>query len=258
MELWNGLAARDSQNYNMSSGEYVELVMNGEYCGLYLLQRRVDRKYLSLTDEDILLKGQPVWETTTVEEAYEIISSPLSEEETYGLMENIWACKKGFTVDIDNFIDVSLFIQMGSLTDNTSIKNMFYLLHKTESGYDLYLIPWDTDLAFGTTWTDDFVHEYDLNLEIPLYRREYVAVNEAYPELKEKMSARWAELRAGTLTQENLESISCRLEEVLVQSGALDRDRQRWGQMYEGKDTFTTLRSYAQDRMTWLDEYYQK
>ena len=56
MKLWNRLAEQSPWDYPMSSGAYCEVVLNGHYQGLYLLQRRVDRKYLGLSDGQILLK----------------------------------------------------------------------------------------------------------------------------------------------------------------------------------------------------------
>ena len=50
MGIWNQLAAKTTHNYNMSNGQYVELVINNTYSGLYLLQRRIDAKYLQLNE----------------------------------------------------------------------------------------------------------------------------------------------------------------------------------------------------------------
>ena len=46
MTLWNELAQENDWDVRMSTGNYCEIVMNGRYRGLYLLQRRIDRKYL--------------------------------------------------------------------------------------------------------------------------------------------------------------------------------------------------------------------
>lgn len=251
MDLWNDLAADTAWNLPMSSGEYVEVVNNGRYDGVYLLQRRVDRKYLKLGSEDVLFKGMPIWEAASLEEGYEIIYTPFSAQESYALLEAYVSA-----VNTDNFIDVSLLIQAGTLTDNTGYKNMFYLLRKTDDGYTMYLIPWDTDLAFGTTWTDRFVYDYDLNLKTPLHRQEYAALSENDPQLEQKLAQRWRQLRQGILS---LETVLAKLEELnekLTASGALAREHQVWGLMYEGEDTAASLEEYARDRFAWLDTYY--
>lgn len=251
MDLWNDLAANSSWNEPMSSGEYVELVSNGEYRGVYLLQRRVDRKYLELGSEDVLFKGMPVWEATTLEEGYEIIYTSFSPEKSYALLEEFAS-----GINTDNFIDVSLLIQAGTLTDNTGYKNMFYLLRKTGDGYTLFLVPWDTDLAFGTTWIDQFVYDYDVNLKTPLHRQEYAALLESNPDLEEKMAQRWKQLRQEELSLETVFSKLNELNGALTDSGALARDHQLWGLAYAGEDTAEALRQYVHDRFCWLDSYY--
>ena len=63
-ELWSQLMKQADYNYQMTKGEYVELFINGAYQGLYLLQRRIDAKYLNLNrNQDILLKGINTWES---------------------------------------------------------------------------------------------------------------------------------------------------------------------------------------------------
>lgn len=60
---WNRhIAAFPENGYRMSDAQYVEVVLNGAYQGLYLLQRRVDAKYLKLDrSRDILFKGIKIW-----------------------------------------------------------------------------------------------------------------------------------------------------------------------------------------------------
>ena len=48
MDLWNLNVEKTDYNFKMSTGEFVEVVMNGKYYGLCLLQRRLDAKYLEL------------------------------------------------------------------------------------------------------------------------------------------------------------------------------------------------------------------
>ena len=83
-ELWGQIVAETNYNYKMSKGEYIELIINGAYQGLYLLQRRIDEKYLEINQKtDILLKGINTWEIESIDEGYEIISTPLNEKDTY-------------------------------------------------------------------------------------------------------------------------------------------------------------------------------
>ncbi len=58
MDLWNEMCKNTDYNYKMDSAEYVEVVNNGVYSGIYLLQRRIDAKYLNLDKNTVLLKGR--------------------------------------------------------------------------------------------------------------------------------------------------------------------------------------------------------
>ena len=85
MDLWNQRAEQVNWNENMSAGEYVEVVINQEYWGLFQLQRRIDGKFLSLGSQDILLKSGVKLNTDTVELAYEIVHTGLTDTETFTL-----------------------------------------------------------------------------------------------------------------------------------------------------------------------------
>lgn len=149
-KLWNQLASETDYNYQMSQGEYVEVIINGAYQGIYMLQRRVDTKYLNLDEEeDILLKGVNIWEADTISEGYEAISSPYDNEKTYIHLEKALNFQDENGMNINNFIDVELLLQFLSGADNYGYKNMFYALLKTNEVYEMYLIPWDTDLSLG-------------------------------------------------------------------------------------------------------------
>ena len=72
MDLWNTYLAQEEYNYKMSQGKYAEVVCNGQYCGLYLLQRRIDRKYLELDENQFLAKGIKAADGLPLEEYFDI------------------------------------------------------------------------------------------------------------------------------------------------------------------------------------------
>ena len=151
--LWSQLISKTDYNYKMSQGEYVELFINGAYQGIYLLQRRIDAKYLELNKEkDVLLKGINTWEAESVQDAYEIVSTPLEHEKSYEILKQAMTFEDGNTTNASNFIDVSLLLQFISGTDNYGYKNTFYILKDKKGSYELYFVPWDTDLSLGVTW----------------------------------------------------------------------------------------------------------
>lgn len=252
-ELWNQLAAETSYNFKMSSGEYVELFINGAYQGLYLLQRRIDTKYLELDRKtDILMKGINTWEAETSYDAYEVVSTPLDDEETYAQLDKALSFTGNNHINIDNFIDVSLLLQFLSGVDNYGYKNMFYALRENSDTYELYFVPWDTDLSLGVTW--GYAYEESMNEIIERY--ELATVRENVSDIDEQIAKRWMELRNSIYTEENITFIYEELTKTLTASGALQRDEEKWGLLHEGEDNWENLQKFISERLTFLDEYY--
>ena len=268
MDFWNKYIVQSGNNFKMSQGEYVELVINGDYRGLYLLQRRIDRKYLELNKEtDILFKGKPVWEADTVSEAYEIIYSPFGEKETYDIAKNHLFSLSAKYYNTDAFIDFSIFFNYGVITDNSGFKNMYYVLKWNGEEYSVYFIPWDVDISLGVTWkNDNFAYDYEKSMSIHAGRSEYNKIKglmeynkQKYGTLSldESISKRWAELKENTFTTENVYEILDKNKEVLEQSGAKIRDKKLFGLYYKGEDTITRLYDFAKLRIFKLDEFYK-
>lgn len=253
--LWNQIVSTTNHNYKMSSGEYVELFINGAYQGLYLLQRRVDEKYLGLNREkDIVFKGRNTWEADSLGDAYEIISSPYDKETTYGILEKTLEFADENEMNIDNFIDVSAMIQFLSAKDNSGYKNMFYVLKRQENGYELYLVPWDTDLSLGATWTYDYEDSVDEIIE----RRELEVLRKRDSEIDRKVAERWNDFRTNILSEENIYFVLDEIIEQLEISGALERNTERWGELNEGEDNAENLRLYIRERLMFLDKHYEQ
>lgn len=260
MGLWNQRADQVDWNEKMSNGEYVEVVINQEYWGLFLLQRRIDDKFLNLDAEDILLKSGPNLSAATVQTAYEIVHSGLSEEETYGLLEDFFVGRDGDLLNMDNFLDVNLFFQCASAKDNIQ-KNLFFHLKKGEDGYRMHLLPWDTDMSWGTIWDDEnggFVYDFETSRQMITLRKEYKWMKAYHPDLDSRMAQRWFDLRENLLTLENMTAILEQEQHSLVISGVQQRDIDRWGLYYEGQDSLENLYRSLEARLEWVDTYYSK
>lgn len=257
MDLWNEMAADTAYNDPMSRGEYVEVLVNGEYAGLYLLQRRVDAKYLELDKEAVLLKVKH----DGGELSYEFVSSQTGDDAQKLLVSAFFEqgdCEK---LSAENFVDVSLFLQLFCTKDNLSYKNMFYLFRGETHGYQISLIPWDTDAACGVGWnaeTAEFIYDYDDSITAILERRELPQMERIHPQLKQRMNARWQELRKTVFSQDNLFEKLDRYFTVLESSGAPARDQEKWGLFFGGEDTSENLYRFVEERLAVLDQYYSE
>jgi len=256
MSLWNEISAESEHSRKMSEGEYVEVVINGSYNGLYLLQRRIDNKYLELDRDDILFKGLHTWTAETPRQGYEISYSNLSEDETFALLENLNSPDGKTSIDLDSFIDVSLFIQLGAMNDNKGYNNMYYLLEPSGGGYSLSFVPWDTDISFGIAYNNWFVYDYEAKLNALSPRMELGLMERSHPDIYASMARRWFELRETTFSLENINSIIEDNTSVLTSSGVNKRDIERWGKFHGGKDSVDTVGRFIEEKIALLDKYY--
>lgn len=252
IRLWNELASEAQWDEPMSQGAYCELVCNGEYQGLYLLQRRVDRKYLNLKEDQILLKanGGP-FATAGNRESYEIRYSPFSEEKTYEIWLDIFHNRLGKAMDIPNYADISIFIQLGAMQDNAGFRNLYCLLTPREGDYSVRYILWDTDMSMGMCL--DFLYDYEQSVHSVVLRQDHDMIRKAHPDLDETIARRWVQLRQTLLSGEHLDGLLQSITRELDASGAVRRDRDRWGS-YSGD--MVPVDQYLRDRLEYLDAYY--
>ena len=257
-ELWNQQARQTDYNLPGSQGHYVELVTNGDYRGVYFLQRRIDKKYLQLNDSAILLKGCPPWTPVSIPDAYEIVSSPYSEEETYQRLGPCLTEDYHFpSTNLHNFIDMSLLIQFGAAFDNFTFKNMFYAVYEQGDDTQVLMVPWDMDMSLGIGFADQFVLNPDEYQDSLLNRKEYDVMKAQYPDLDQQLARRWFTLRHSIYSESNLKHTIEQLCSILYSSGGMTRDLNRNGLIYGGRDTPEAMWNFILARLDFLDEYYQ-
>lgn len=250
--LWNEMAQDAPWDEKMSEGGYCELILNGSYRGLYLLQRRVDRKYLNLQKGQILLKaGSPITVTEGDQGSYEAKYTPFSQEESQALLQEIYRDGLGEAMDLQNYADVSIFTQLGYLGDNVGFRNLFCLLTPEGADYRLSYIPWDTDMSFGMC--QDFVYNYEESTQSVLLRYEHAKLLESHPDLDSMIAWRWFQLREDLLSEAHMDAILENIEGSLTASGAVSRDAAKWG-LYIGSEK--PIAQFLHDRLAFLDAYY--
>jgi len=251
MDIWNQDIADSSGGYRMSTADYVEVVMNEEYQGLYLMQRRIDEKYLKLNKEDILLKARTTYTWTLLEEAYEIVYSPFDSEKTYEILQDVLV-KNSF--DVDSLMNTSLFLEFFCMVDNAADKNMCYVLKSTSQGYKMYWVPWDTDISLGLWYNDGFVYDYETTMHSAVRREEYYSVQEKEEQIDEWYMGLWNELRDTVYTSEKIIHRIISLQERIENSGAFQRDQSLNGTKYGGRDTHQELIRWCEER---VETFYQ-
>ena len=256
MDMWEEMRTSNGYGVKMSDGEYVEAVINGKYSGLYLLQRRIDKKYLDITD-GILLKG-PRMHVDITAENLEIVSSPLSAEDTQLFLEKNFDGRYISHINIDNFADISIFMQLGVMCDNQDSKNICFLLNNADEDYILDMILWDTDMSYGVLWTTHIDLEYDVYLNSMVYRCEYDQLKEIYPQLDSIIAQRWFEYRKDILEKDKLLAQIEKYHSTITENGAYNRDTDLWGKTYGDEDNIGLFCDYLTRRIDVLDAYYKQ
>lgn len=285
-ELWNQFGAENTP-YDAHFGthmEYAELVVNGEYRGLYGILEPIDSSQLDISDQEYLYKRTFGRELTTEaldsaepEEYLTVLGMEIKGKDGAGTSED-WQCLRRFIemceaddetfeeeaealLDMDNVADIWIYLQLLYGEDNI-YKNMFFAFKKESDGYRLYLVPWDTDLSWGNIYKDSAEDLYVVSapetaeeyLEWPLVDR-LLALNVGG--LREKIAARWEELRSGILTEENMKA---RMDECIHQvqdSGAFARDAARWPDSRHDGD-YESMEAYMEKRLDFLDKWMQE
>lgn len=257
IDLWNEIADTKGSYLKMSGGEYCEVIINGSYQGLRLLQNKIEKKFLKLDNDDMLLKGRNVNPSAgrKLEEAYEIIYSA-EEQAAYDAMEGFFTERDFLSLNLENWIDTQLLILLGNMKDNLNYKNIYYAVENSSAGESLSLIPWDTDMSFGVYWIDGSGFSYaPESVEIIEYRMEYAALKSQYPDLDMRMANRWKELRENVFSAENILGKIDAYRYTVLMSGAVDRDFNMLGwYSWGGQDTPENLKVYIENRLRILDE----
>ena len=257
IDLWNEMAEQKNSSLKMSGGEYCEVIINGKYEGLRLLQNKIEKKYLKLDTEDMLLKGQNVNPSVgrKLQEAYEVIYSA-DEQAAYEAMGGLFTEQDFSSLDLENWIDTQLLILFGNMKDNLNYKNIYYVLKEADGKDKLSMIPWDTDMSFGVYWIDGSGFQYvPESVEIIEYRMEYEALKSQYPDLDERMAKRWRELRQNVFSAENILGKIDAYRYTALMSGAADRDFNMLGwYSWGGQDTPENLKIYIENRLDILDK----
>jgi len=155
---------------------------------------------------------------------------------------------------MDNWMDVSLMLDFGYMSDNTGDKNIFYVLENTGENLKIKQILWDTDYSFGIGYSSGFAHIPESATTKRKYRREEDYLREKYPDFDRMMAERWFELRKNVFDEENIYSTIDECRKEITVCGAFDREKELWGYYYEdGTDTLETMCKYIEERIGYLD-----
>ncbi|MFH1195706.1 MAG: CotH kinase family protein [bacterium] len=298
--------ARELDQY-ASRTEFCELLINGEYQGLYVLMEKIKRDknrvdITELTPEDIegdeLTGGYIIkvdkpynvgWqvdveppgdfgkvyfqfhhpkEDEMIPEQKAYIQNFIFQFENCLVGSNYADPVNGYSkyIDVNSFVDHFLIQEFTKCLD--SYRFSFFMYKKRDSeGGKLYLGPiWDFDLAFGNfgeeVWEEPWT-TVDWNAEIPAWYRVFWMkrlledVN-----FRNKLKARWTEIRQGAFSNYNILEYINQTASVIEEARV--RNFTRWqilgkyvwpnyfvGATYEEEIDY--LKNWITERLNWMD-----
>lgn len=277
-ELWNNIS-KDFTNVNIDY-EFVEVFVNNEYKGLYVLIEPVNRKKLNLNKSDsndtsVIIKSQN-WETidnsqnkknidTDTYLGYEIkypnkksfysiswekILTKISGYYSNNLVENNYQTIKN-TWNLKNYIDIIILNGFINNEDNNLIKNN-YIYMKSLSSNEVYIQPWDMEYSFGLNYSIKDKLKLKINKED--YNKIYtIFKHKNSKEINELIIKRYWELRKGILTEEYFDNLLDNYKEKLTK-GATSRDSKLWYE-YDVEKEIEEIRTWIHKRIKFFDQY---
>lgn len=280
--IWEQFDAAEASINEMGPRmEYVELILDNCYQGLYCLVEPVDEKKLELDRNDILYKvlgwNIPLDEDIqfSVDKKWKIQSSiRIRYPKIITDYFTAWFpmrdylntfCREQQTsyedmrekVDLANLSDMLLFTMVTSASDN-SFKNTYYAAKvDTQNQYVMYQVPWDLDLTFGNQYSEMSFH----SMFVPDYTVIYgetailVLLENQPDEVGDYLMDKWERYRESFLSTESILNLFVSNRDYLLDTGAAIREQNRWPEGQVDMD-ITYLLEYQTKRMNWLDGYF--
>jgi hypothetical protein len=286
--------SRSIGNY-AARGVYCEVIINGDYKGLYILMEKIkiDSKRVNITKmtnfdiaqpavtggyiikADKTTGGDPVaWTMQSYNGSTNFLhESPKPAEITVQQKNYIYTLFSNFQkemtaqnmsivngypsmIDIPSFVD---FILVNELASNADAYQFSTFFHKDRNGKLRAGPVWDFDLTYGNDlffWGYDRSHhnvwQFDNgdNTGARFWRDLY-----NNPTFRCYLSRRWKELSAtgGPLSYD---SLSSRIDQIIAHiSEAAVRENRRWGTISNHSSNISSLKSWLQMRINYLNTY---
>ena len=269
---------------------YVEVFFNHEYWGLYVLMEPVDSKQLDRTKEGEGGQEEYSYKSVTPQD---VSTEELLNQEAYGETLSGFELKGSHTVidrtswepllsylelrdlsddeafaaaaseltDREGALDIWIYLQAVLGIDNRG-KNMYYVAKNRGNRQVVDFAPWDMENTWGDALSEGTGENgWEVGLVTALYsERINWSFGDRLIELDvdgscDYVSERWKELRQGVLSDESLTEEIDGLIHQVRDSGALERDAERWPDSNSGQDYELFVRM-ALYRMKILDYYF--
>ncbi|MCM1090907.1 MAG: CotH kinase family protein [Butyrivibrio sp.] len=281
-QLWEQFALVNTEvNESGPRMEYLELVVDNEYKGLYVLMEPVDKKKLQLDKNDVLYKvGNWIVPEDgdiqyAIDHSWRIMSFiRIRHPDSIDNYEQTWYPMRDYLntfyrsneyihgvenkIYLTNALDVLMFNMAISGSDNY-YKNLYFAADVNADGsYTMRQIPWDLDLTFGYRASEKGVNGASFRSDATVVYEEAAIsyLRENAPDTVEPiLQERWRAYRESFLSTRYIKTLMRDNVEYLAGTGVLARENARWPAFPMSLDIEYLLK-YQEERMVWLDEYF--
>lgn len=248
---------QEGENYGTHL-EYVEVVINDEYWGLYGLMEPLDEKQFDIDknakigemQEYIFIRdGYYVgmdYSDMSMDDGLEEKSgykirnkkTPITVDDWAGLVTYLdvvttWDADSFVKMtDVNNVTDYWLFLQLVTGKDNVN-KNMVQVMKASQDGsYNHYYVTWDYNYTFGVVYSEDEATNFNQVDEdardVNWWTEGEQYLNDDLCEAKSVLKDKYEELKQTVLSKDYLDCMMDSYEMQLNTSGAYTREASRW------------------------------
>lgn len=280
--LWSSFNANSFSIKNSFNFRYVEVIMNDEYYGLYLLGSKPTVASISseIADEkhpDIMFKIEDsddlasfITDQTNILTNYKQeshVDDKLAREVLRDYYKSVFGddiVDIESSADMRNAVDFHLFVNFSQNVDIprgglAGYKNCYLSFKWNGERYQAIFTPWDFDIALGTN--NLFGEYYDL-----LPEQNSILDSDSIAALRRNGSnkgdllvqSRYRKLRQGELSNTKIDELINELEADIYNSGAFRRNQERWTDSKHGDPNIklNDFRTFIHRRLEYLDGYY--
>ncbi|OQY08874.1 MAG: hypothetical protein B6I28_04025 [Fusobacteriia bacterium 4572_132] len=264
----NELPYKTKKGKSAIDGKPIELFLNGNYEGIYILSEKMDRKLLDLDKKygrlykasSEKLHRNKIYthfemkypKENLQDKGFEELTAMLDSIKKDGSFDNF---EKLF--EVEQVINYHLLLLILSATDN--FEKNYFLAKDEESKF--FFVPWDLDATLGKRFDGVKIDEKRWII-LPIISEALKSI-----QYKDLLKKRWDELKGNKLSVEYILEIFDNYYLKLLESGAYQRNYQKWkieqrGSFdydFDAKDIYADEDNYIEDReyiQKWLQQRY--
>ncbi len=270
---------KELKGESATEGILVEVFLNKDYQGVYMLTERIDRKQLkikkfkednaygylykavswsaavtfkSYTDFDPTQETWEGWEQKFPDPSDDgIFWEPLADFTRFVTTSSDEAFTANIASElrIDNAVNYYIFMNLLRADDNRG-KNIFMAKYKTDEPF--FIVPWDLDATWGLFWDQTKVRP-NIVLSNHLFDR-LISTNAG--DFRTRLKDRWQTARNGIFTKERLLKYFQNYATQMEESGAFERERERWGIATTLAEEMEFIEAWIDEQLIFMDDYY--